>query len=216
MKPIHDFAQAQAFTGENEVLSVGGHICQIRGARCELSRNGKEMLVVAFDIKEGSLFDGYYKRRFDRMRGSNPDAKWPGVYYQTTTNNDGNTNPMFKRLITSIEESNPGYRWDWNENSLNGKLVGFNFGEEEYVHQSSGEIRTSVKPMFPSSTARVREGITPPDIKRLNNTGAAKSTPGSFPAAPAPTIPTPPPRPTLAPAPQQMSFEQVEDDDLPF
>lgn len=214
MKPIHDFAQAQAYTGENEVLPTGGHICQIRGARCELSSSGKEMLVVAFDIKEGGRHDGHYKRRFDRIKAAKPDAKWPGVYYQTTVNNEGNTSPMFKGLITSIEESNPGYVWNWNENSLNGKLVGFNFGEEEYIHQNTGEIRTIVKPMFPASVARVREGITPPDIKRLNNTPPARMAPGSF-NAPAPQAPPMPPAPAPH-APQQMGFEQVEDDDLPF
>jgi len=214
MKPIHDFAQAQAYTGENEVLPTGGHICQIRGARCELSRSGKEMLVIAFDIKEGSKHDGFYKRRFDRIKGSNPDAKWPGVYYQTTVNNEGNTSPMFKGLITSIEESNPGYAWNWNEATLQGKLVGFNFGEEEYVHQSSGEIRTIVKPMFPASIARVREGIAPPEIKRLNNMPPARPAPGFF-NAPAPQSPSMPPVPPSPPA-QQMGFEQVEDDDLPF
>ena len=45
MKPIHDFAQAQSFTGEAPFLPIGGHVCQIRGARCELSRNGKELLL---------------------------------------------------------------------------------------------------------------------------------------------------------------------------
>ena len=190
MKPIHDYATARAFTGENETLPTGGHICQIRGARCELSRNGKEMLVLAFDIKEGSESDGFYKRRFERAKGANADAKWPGVYYQVTTTNEGNTNPMFKGLITAVEESNPGYVWNWNEISLNGKLVGFNFGEEEYLHQNSGEVRTIVKPMFPASIAKVRDGITPPSIKKLNN-------------APTPSAPT--------------GFQPVDDDgELPF
>ena len=175
MKPTADYAQTPAFTGESEKLPLGGHICQIRGARCETTRTGKEMLVVAFDIHEGSQSDNFYKRRFDRNKANNPDAKWPGLYYSVTTNNDGKTNPMFKGLITAIEESNPGYIWNWAENSLNGKLVGFNFGEEEYVHQATGEIRTSVKPQFPASVARVKEGLTPPALKKLNNSSAPAS-----------------------------------------
>lgn len=205
MKPIHDYATARAFTGENERLTVGGHICQIRGARCDVSRSGKEMLVLAFDIKEGGEFDGFYKRMFDRIKNFNSDAKWPGCYYTVTTNNDGGTNPMFKGLITCIEESNPGYKWDWNENTLNGKIVGFNFGEEEYLHQSTGEIRTNVKPVFPAPAAKVREGLTPPEVKRLNNTPSAKNA-SPFPA-PAPAAPVPP---------QQMGFQQVDDEELPF
>lgn len=140
MKPTQDFETAQAYTGESEKLPIGGHVCMIRNARCELSKSGKEMLVLAFDISEGSESDGYYQRRFNRARNGNPDAKWQGVYRSTTTRDDGSTNPMFKGLITAIEESNAGYKWNWNEVSLHGKYVGFNFGEEEYVNQM-GEIR---------------------------------------------------------------------------
>ena len=191
MKPIHDYASARAYTGENERLPIGGHCCQIRGARCDTSRSGKEMLVLAFDIKEGSEYDGFYKRRFDRMKASNADAKWPGLYYAVTTTNEGGTNPMFKGLITCIEESNPGYQWNWNENSLNGKMVGFNFGEEEYLHQSTGEIRTNIKPFFPAPVEKVREGLAPPQAKKLSGNAA--------PAAPA-----------------NKGFTAVDDDELPF
>jgi hypothetical protein len=191
MKPIHDYASARAYTGENERLPVGGHVCQIRAARCDTSRNGKEMLVVAFDIKEGSEYDGFYKRRFDRAKEKNLEAKWPGLYYAVTTNAEGNTSPMFKGLITCIEESNPGYQWNWNEASLNGKMVGFNFGEEEYVHQGSGEIRTAVKPMFPASVSKVKDGsVVPPQVRKVVAAASAGAASGGF--------------------------TQVDDDDLPF
>ena len=194
MKPTADYANARAFTGENERLAVGGHVCIIRAARCEISRSGKEMLVLYFDINEGSEFDGFYKRRFDRMKAGNSEAKWPGVYYAVSTNDDGDTSPMFKGLITCIEDSNDGYKWNWNETSLNGKHVGFNFGEEEYEHRASGEIRTSVKPMFPATVARVREGLIPPAIKRLNKSG----------------------KPNASALAQNKAFSQVDDDELPF
>lgn len=197
MNPTPNYANTQASTGEYEKLPVGGHICQIRGARCENSKSGKEMLVLAIEIHENSQYDGYYKRSYDRIKGYNADAKWPGVYYQVTTDKDGNTSPMFKGLITAIEESNPDYKWNWNEISLQGKLVGFNFGEEEYIQQSTGEVKTNVKPMFPASVARVREGLIPPAIKKANN--AAKPQQGGF------------------SSPQQIGFSQLPDDDkLPF
>lgn len=191
MKQTSDYAQAQAYTGDFERLPLGGHICQIRGARCETTRTGKEMLVVAFDIAEGSPADGFYKRSFDRIKAKNPDARWPGLYRSVTETNEGKTNPMFKGFIKAVEESNPGYAWNWNENSLNGKLVGFNFGEEEYEHQASGEIRVSVRPQFPASVARVKEGLNPPEIKKLTRSGASAK-------------------------PAAGGFSSVDDDELPF
>ena len=191
MKPIADYNTARAYTGEAERLPIGGHVCQIRAARCDTSRSGKEMLVLAFDIKEGGEYDGFYKRRFERLKASNTDAKWPGLYYAVTTNNEGGTAPMFKGLITCIEESNPGYQWNWNEASLNGKMVGFNFGEEEYLHQSSGEIRVSIRPQFPASVARVKEGLNPPEIRKITRSGASAK-------------------------PAAGGFSSVDDDELPF
>lgn len=179
MKQTSDYAQAQAYTGDNERLPLGGHICQIRGARCETARSGKEMLVLAIDIKEGSESDGFYQRRFDRAKEYNADAKWPCLYRSVTETNDGKTNPMFKGLIKAIEESNPGYTWNWNERSLNGLVVGFNFGEEEYKH-NSGEIRTAIKPRFPASTGRVKEGLAILECKRLSGTGSATAASNGF------------------------------------
>lgn len=189
MKQTNDYAQAQAFTGESEKLPIGGHICQIRGARCEISSTGKEMLVLALDIKEGGNNDGFYQRRFERAKEFNADAKWPCLYRSVTETNDGKTNPMFKGLIKAVEESNAGYTWNWNERSLNGLMVGFNFGEEEYK-SNNGEIRTAVKPRFPASVARVKEGLAVLECKRLNNGGSA--------------------------APANNGFTAVDDDELPF
>ena len=40
--------------------------------------------------------------------------------------------PFFKAFITAVEESNSGYRFDDNEETLKGKLVGLVIGQEEY------------------------------------------------------------------------------------
>jgi hypothetical protein len=32
----------------------------------------------------------------------------------------------------AIEQSNPGYKWDWNEGGLKGKIVGINVREGSY------------------------------------------------------------------------------------
>lgn len=47
---------------------------------------------------------------------------------------DGNTNPYFKGFITAVEESNPGYKWNWDEKTLKGKKIGIVFRMEEYSY----------------------------------------------------------------------------------
>ncbi len=206
MIPIpRDYDSARGFDGSSgPQLTPGGHICRIQGVRVEQSRSGKDMLVVAFDIAENGEFDGYYKARYDRARGFDANAKWPGVFRVTILNGEGKTNGFFKGFIEAVEDSNSGYNFkatNGDEQSLRGKMVGFNFGEEEYCQQSTGEIKTSVKPSYAVSVARVHEGVIPP-AKKLY-----KPQSSTF--------------PTYTPANEQMrmdtnGFTEVDDDELPF
>jgi hypothetical protein len=194
----NDYDSARAYDGSAApLLTPGGHICRIRGARVEQSRSGNDMLVVAFDIVEEGEFNGYYHRRFERAKSYNAYANWPGVFRASILTADGRTNGYFKGFIEAVEASNAGYSFrqsGGNEAMLNGKLVGFNFGEEDYRAQD-GSVKTAVKPFYAVSVAKVREGIAPPAKKLLADAGSA-------------------PRPVGQP--DANGFQQVVDDDLPF
>ena len=210
MIPIpRDYDNARAFDGTGgPQLTPGGHICRIQGVRLEKTqKTNKDMLVVAFDIAEGSEFDGHFRKRFERSSSFNSNAKWPGVFRCTLLNATGDTNGFFKGFIEALEASNPGYNFKaskGDEQQMKGKLVGFNFGEEEYEpYNSPGEIRTTVKPAYAISVARVREGVIPPAKKLLDtgSTGSASVANGTA-------------RPVGQPDAQ--GFQEVDDDELPF
>ena len=84
---------------------------------------------------------------------------------------------FFKGFISVIESSNSGFKWDWDEKKLVGKLFGGVFGEEEY-EGTDGEIRTSVKCKQIRSADKIRsDDFTIPDIKKLSgSTSRAPST----------------------------------------
>ena len=163
-----DYNTAKAYDGNNnyKTLPAGGHICRIIGARATQSRNGNDMIEVAFDIAENGDFDGMFKERFDNNRKTKPDCKWPngGMFRTSVLTKDGKTSGFFKGLITAVEESNPGYNFaatNGNEETMKGKLVGFNFGEEDYK-ANDGSIKTAVKAFYAISVQTVRNGIEPP------------------------------------------------------
>lgn len=191
----NDYDSAKAYDGSAfPPLPAGGHICRIVGARMTKSRNNNDMIEVAFDIAEGGEFDGKFKERFDYLKGSNAQAKWPngGMFRTALLNKEGRTSGYFKGLITSVEESNAGYNFKatgCNEDTLKGKLVGFNFGEEEY-RANDGSIKTSVKAVYAVSVARVREGIIPPPKKLY--------------------------QPSVSEQMAAQGFAEVDDDSLPF
>lgn len=148
MKPTSNWDKTPAQTGGAETLSAGGHQVRIRGAECKQSKSGRDMIVLYFEIAEGSEYDGIMMRQYERQKGfGNAQAKWPnmGTMYQLVTDQTGSTNPRFKGLIAAIERSNSGYKWDWNEAGLKGKVLGVVFGEEEIIGQRDGQLHVIVK-----------------------------------------------------------------------
>lgn len=172
-----DWETAQAYTGETQQVTPGGHIVRIMGMVQGASREGKPMIIVSFDIDEGGELDGFYRRQYDARKQSDPyNAKWGGVIRYMLYDKSGKaTNGFFKGFIGAVEESNPGYKWNWDERTIAGKLVGMVFGEEEYRGQN-GDIRTSVKAQMARSVQAIRDGVAVPKKKTLQPESAAPGT----------------------------------------
>lgn len=175
-----DWDSAQAFTGDAERLPPGGHICRIKAVQVgETKRDKKPMLILDLEIAEGSPYDGIFQRKYDaRLKAASGQygntAHWPCVYWQPMLNDDGTTNSFFKGLTTSIEDSNPGYIWNFDERTLPGKLVGFVFGEEEFLGRD-GKPATNVKPQSARSVEAIRKGVNVPEKKTLAGQGGGKA-----------------------------------------
>lgn len=170
MRVTPNFDKAAAYDGSFERFPAGGHICQIMKAWCETTENGSEQLVLALEVAEGD-YHGYFGKQYNEKRSQNPNAKWPCIFKQFTLDLNGQTNPFFKGLLKSVEESNSGYKWNWNEGSLANKRIGMIFREEEFK-ASDGSVKTTVRPAFPRSVQRIRDGVEVPEIKRLNSNKA--------------------------------------------
>lgn len=143
MEPINGWNEIEE-AGSFTPIELGGHICIIKGARCEKTKAGNDMLVVAFDFAQEDKQAGYFDNLFKIDKKRDPNAKWKGTYYQgygTET-----STPFFKAFINRIIESNAGYQWYWDETSLIGKKFCGVFGREQYSNQK-GELKFSTKCM---------------------------------------------------------------------
>ena len=169
MRPIAGYDGAQANTGAFERIEAGGYVCVIKRAYECATTGGKDMLAIEFDVAEGKYKD-YFKNDCERrQRNANGygTVKWRGIYRQLVHDNEGNANAFFKGMIQSIEGSNLGYRWDWDETKLTGKRVGIVFRDEEYPRDDGG-IGVSAKPAWVRTVDEIKKGIVVPDVKRLN------------------------------------------------
>lgn len=174
----------KAFKGYNEVqvnkfgekLKLGGHICKVLEAKIETftsKKDGKDydQLIIKFDIEAPDEQAGFYANKFaEDAKKDALNAKWKGFHRISVPTDDSEDfiKSNFKAFTTSIEESNQGYKWNWEENTLIGKVFGGVFGYEEFVAQDGTTIPLT-KIRYVRSTNKIEE--TPiPKVKMADKT----------------------------------------------
>ena len=133
MEKINNWNEIEAKGMEDfKSLPIGAYECVIKEANVHKSeQSGKESFRVAVDIAKGEYKD-YYQKRYDN--NTNENKKWDNnacKYFGL-----GETGlPFLKGFITCVENSNNGYKWDWDESKLKGKTIACIFRYEEYEKQ---------------------------------------------------------------------------------
>ena len=133
MEIIKDFDKVEAKGMDDfRSLPIGAYECVIMDARVNHNeQSGKDTFKVSVDIASGEFKD-YFKKRYDNNTAI--DRKWDNnaVRYLAFT---GDNVAYFKGFLTVVENSNQGYKWDWDETKLKGKKVCGVFQYEEYEKQ---------------------------------------------------------------------------------
>lgn len=173
--------EVKAVTGGGQRPPAGGYRCRIQAVNYTTSRKGDPMLDIYYDI-EGGDYEGYFLSLYNRNLQQGYGDKWPnsGTIHQLT---DGDFMGRFKGLLETIEKCNPGYKWDWDEKKLAGKLIGIILREEEY-EANDGSVKTRIS----YYVARELDGIEDapvPSVKKLGGNGYGNQRQGGFAGAPA-------------------------------
>lgn len=132
MKKFSGYEETKVFTGEGR-LPKGGYIVRILKVE-EVVYSWGSVLKMDFDIAEGE-YKNFYQRNFDDQEQE--QKKWKGSYRLPIPRDDGSqqdgwTKSRFKATMEAFEQSNAGFRWNWDEKQLMGKLVGGLFNEKEW------------------------------------------------------------------------------------
>ena len=151
-----------------EKISLGGHRGIIKNIIEYTSAiSGNTSLKVEVDTSADDKQPNYFQKQFDE--NTNMDKKWSnsGTKY-VSLKQDENCIKMLKSFITSVENSNPNFTYDWNKevDQLKGKKVGLVFGLEEYQNDK-GETKTSIKLTQFRSIDKV-DNVRIPNVRLLN------------------------------------------------
>ncbi len=176
-----------------ERLPVGGYVLKILKTKIETYSWG-QVLVLMIDVAEGQ-HAGFYQKNYN---GQQQDKKWKGKYRINLPKNDGSEQDEWsirklKSAMTAVEKSNEGYKWDWNENSLIGKLVGGLFGNKEYEYNGKRGFYTDCRAFC--SVEKIRSGEFEIPKDKLLNDGKSTSADNMEPPE---------------------GFRAVSDEDIPF
>ena len=168
MKAFSGFESKRSASGR-ETLPAGGYVCQIQGARVEEFSWGSR-LVLAIDVIEGEYKD-IWKRDYDN--NDREDKKWRGTFRVSIPKDDGSdqdawTKRAFNNMIWSVEQSNPGYVWDWDEKKLKGKKIGILYRNREW--EMNGNTGWTTEAAGSDSIDNIRDGkFKPLKDKPLKN-----------------------------------------------
>lgn len=164
---------------ERPVLPKGGYIVKIMDAKVTTYSGSKgtfEKLEISVDIAEGEFRDFYAN---DYRSQQMEDRRWKGVLRQYIPADDGSekdewTKSVFKAMTDAIEDSNPGYHWDWNEAGLKGKTVGALFRSEEWEYQGKTGFATRCFKFIPSELIKTGKFKVPADKLLTNAVSVSK------------------------------------------
>ena len=127
-------------------IELGGHKGIIKNVEEYTNPiSGNTSLKVSVDTAKDDEQPEYFSEQY--RNDTRADKKWSNSAIKyVSLKDDENCVRMLKAFITSIENSNNGFTYDWNKevDQLKGKKVGLVFGLEEYTN-NDGETKTIVK-----------------------------------------------------------------------
>ena len=182
MQKPNNYDNTQA-GGDFTPIRLGGHHLIIKKVEESQTKNGKDMIIVAFDMAPGDDQAGYFMKAF--TEDIRPDKKWPraGRQYIVVNDQDGNCSRNFKSFITSVEKSNNGFTVTWGNKfaaQFKDKRIGGVFGEVENEYEGKTTMRHELRWFCEDSKA---DNANIPNAKYLpnnNKTAAAPADPTGF------------------------------------
>ena len=170
MRVIENYENIQASSGEFARPGNGGYILEIVNVTdvpYSAQTSKGDYLKIDYDIAVGD-FKGYYTERNERFGGGKWFANVIKSYKEKALG-------MFKHFTNCVEESNPGFKWNWQEQKLVGLRFGATLQEEEYLN-NEGEVRTRMVVKDIKTVKQIMDGdFKAPTTKKLERTASPVS-----------------------------------------
>lgn len=145
MKPTCKDFKAEKGKGFVGLPPAGAYVAEIKDVHVVTNDfNGREVIEMMVEITEGE-YAGRFTEVWQDQRERFGDAKFKGVFrlMPYTEDDEDWVKRKFSSNIWCIQESNPPYKWDWDEKKLKGKKIGINLRNRLYTY--NGQDRSTVE-----------------------------------------------------------------------
>lgn len=176
--------KSAAYEGRSSV-PVGAYVAKILKVK---TADDESYIDIQYDIAEGPYKD-FYQDQYKNSTDEN--KKYKGRTRIWTPKDDGSekdewTKNTFAKWTTSLEDSNSGYTWDWDEKKWEKKTIGLVYGQTGTVIDGKEIIYTECH--YPISAEKARNGeFKEPKLRKKNgftSAGSASSDSDEFVAPP--------------------------------
>ena len=153
MKPTYQgFEAKENSTSFLELPPAGLYIGQIMAVRvvdADGVKTFRDWLEVMLEITEGDYkgrFTAVYNDQKERFGAEN--TRYRGTFRIAIPSGKEDEEEWVRRSFEGnlwcVEQSNPGYHWDWDENKLTGKKIGINLRTRLYTYNDKDKETVEV------------------------------------------------------------------------
>ena len=179
MKPSYSGFEAKKAGGFTELPPVGAYVAEIQAARFVEGENGQRDRIELFmDIVEGEYANRFHDVYEDQKERFGDDAKYKAIFrlIPPVEGDEDWRKRTFEGNLWCVQESNPGYTWDWDEKKLKGKKVGISLRKRLYTF--NGKNRETIEIGRFETVDDVRNGKCKPmrDRDQRTNRDSVEST----------------------------------------
>lgn len=183
MKPTYQGFEAKKSSNFLELPPAGAYVAEIQNVRvveADGQKQTRDVIELMIEIIEGDFKNRYHEFYEDQRERFGDDAKYKGVF-RLTPFVDGDEDwrkRAFEGNLWCVEQSNPGYTWDWDEKKLKGKKVGISIRNRLYTYNGKDKSSTEIGRF--ETVEDVRNGKVKPMKCRDNRiTDSSESADGS-------------------------------------
>ena len=181
MKATYEGYEGKKSSNFIDLPPVGAYIGEIQAAR-EAEQNGRPVVELFMEITEGEYKNRFHEVYEDQKERFGDNVKYKGIFRLVPymKGDEDWRRKVFEENLWAVEQSNPGYKWDWDEKKLKGKKVGISIRKRLYTYNGKDRETTEIGRL--ESIEEIKAGKVKPLKDRDNRetkSESAESTDGS-------------------------------------